>query len=268
MTVHTHDPIQVATMQNRMKFGALWGNFQQYVCDDVQTSIKRCTCRQFKCLSNAKFILMHGTTFGLGYGPARHWTNEFQNFLVEEFCIRKANIYAPDWGGYNRETVRRQGGLALAAYLKETMGTKTAQPTVIVGYSHGGSAAISALNNLGSNRHFYMSNITLITIATPSREDYRLNENVSIAQHLNFYNTRDTTQILGVLGHGGGISTDWRHHPNAENIQIRDYVPYGITNPLGFPVHRAMHRNPGVWTGYIIPALCSRLCPYNNSKTC
>ena len=130
---------------------------------------------------------------------------------------------------------------------------------LLIGYSHGGNVNNIALNVL-EECEIDISNITLVSAASPAMYDYRLNTNAQsqINGHFNFYNRRDATQtlyaqltssssVMNVDGHPRG-----RAHHGAENIPVDRNVPRGFQNRWGAPAHSIMRTDTAIWYHYKI----------------
>jgi hypothetical protein len=192
--------------------------------------------------------LIHGTTFGKGDGT-EHWSDGFRDKIGEEFGQK---VNAPGWGGENSKTSRTAAAEQIAAQIREAHRRNPSEPIRIVGYSHGGNVAIEVINILAREGiHVEM----LVTVATPSRSDYRLETDVG--QHINVYNQNDGAQILGGIDTCdgfGGVGLGRRHQPGAENIEVRTGVrrwPWGIFGHN----HSFMNDDWNTWERYILPTI-------------
>jgi RHS repeat-associated protein len=79
------------------------------------------------------------------------------------------------WSGDNANEARKVGGLELALYIIENR--KEGEPITIVGHSHGGNIAIEAINFLVTNKLVSASDINLVALNTPDRNEQTLPAN-------------------------------------------------------------------------------------------
>jgi len=198
--------------------------------------------------------LVHGTDGlwgGINSSHEDHWPIEFIEHLMEEFNIPRDNIHTPNWDGALNGNVRALQGEVFGSVLNHHIKENPVNRRIIVGYSHGGNVAIQGLNRLSNNYGVDLGNITLVTVGTPARPDYRIGKNTNLNAHINVYNERDFIQRLGgsILGFGG------RRAESAINITVDRYVPRGWDNILGRPAHSSMHNNLDIWRHYILPNL-------------
>ena len=201
--------------------------------------------------------LVHGTFNGTAdndpWVSTEFWTAEIQNYVSETF--NNEPLYAEAWSGSNNKNAREKGAEELRdmimTYINENGGLEDFdEPIRLVGHSHGGNVAILAANLLAEKG---ITVETLITIATPVRNDYQLDEG-AVNQHINVYNTGDFVQArLG--GKIQNIGKAGRTYSSAINVEVPKLpnrlwiVNRGIAN------HGFMHNNVSVWENYIVPKL-------------
>lgn len=208
--------------------------------------------------------LVHGTTFRNdepNAGP-NHWSEDFRLEIGEFFG---QNVNVPDWAGGNSRGDRLSGAEELVAQIRSAHLVNPNEPIRIVGYSHGVNVAISAINMLADQCGIHVD--TLITIGTPSRNQYRLN--VNVGQHLNVFNSRDEVQIIGGTdfpwqddrGFWSGLRDNFigfggRTQPGANNIEVFTGVG-GFWDLRAYfdHNHSFMHSNWEIWEQYIIEHL-------------
>jgi len=197
--------------------------------------------------------LVHGTT-GIvtrdnPNAGLEHWNSDFVDYAVNLFG-QKIH-YDFTWAGGNSQNDRSSGAEALVSAITSVHGTNPNtinEPIRLVGYSHGGNVAIEATNILAERYGIHVE--TLITIATPSRADFRLN--TEVGQHVNVYNRGDTVQTAG------GIDTWWhgnfrllrarRTQSGAENIRVSTGFWRSFRRIHN---HGRMHTNVDIWINYI-----------------
>ena len=128
------------------------------------------------------------------------------------------------------------------------------EPIRFVGHSHGGNIGILLANMLHSDG---IKTETLITIATPVRNEYQL-KNGAVNQHINVYNDGDNTQLLG--GSSFLLIGAKRTFKGATNIKVPTANKFfGYPSPMPFAAfgdnHSYMHNNIALWNAYIAPQI-------------
>ena len=194
---------------------------------------------------------IHGTFSN----PDRAWNQEFINWAMgSDGPFTGEEWFRFDWsdtgwfGGGNNKSARQTAANRLFEMILEHHRANPNDPIRLVGHSHGGNVGILVINMLGAEGIVVD---TLITIGTPARRDYQLNNFALIGQHLNIYNTIDRTQIAGM---GFGAPMDGRRFRGiAENINVTPYIPRGQRGM--FSSHSAMHNNTDIWDLRIVPSL-------------
>jgi len=180
------------------------------------------------------------------------FTDETMELVAGHFGQRHFDYY---WSGRNSRHCRRDARDMYVDYIVAWHNENPHDPIRLVGHSHGGNVAIMVANSLAE---YGIRVETLITIATPVRSDFQLNQGVNVGQHINIYNLSDAIQINGGRIVHTGLSG--RTFSGAENIQI---VATPRTGPLGiwnrpFYSHEFMHNNTQIWRDSILPAV--RFC--------
>lgn len=192
--------------------------------------------------------LIHGTNSDI-----KTWWNEndetFKNHIEGIF---NEEIERFEWNGENNDEARQNAANRLYGDIVKHSETNSSDPIRLVAHSHGGNVAILAANLLSQGDN-PISVATLITIATPVREDYQLT--TPAGQHLQVYNTRDWVQTGG--GNDGNLikcgisgalySSAGRTFKNANNIEV---AVKGF-HPMDH--HSSMHANSYIWKEYIEP---------------
>lgn len=222
---------------------------------------------------NRHIVFVHGSVLddeGLRERIGLKHFEEIKNYLLDAFDIYEKNHHSPDWIGENNANVRELGGRIVAYTLQEIFKTNPDAEILIIGYSHGGNVAKSALNYLDTYEETNFNNITLINTATPALTTYQLNEAVqkNLNHHFNFYNNHDMTQNrYAAIGSSGGLFHEGdfiqlenhergRAQPGATNINVSIGVPTGvIDNWLGMAAHTIMITNIEIWDHYKIPLI-------------
>jgi RHS repeat-associated protein len=134
--------------------------------------------------------------------------NEYQN----------KQRYSPDWTGDNTSRARVAAANKIAEFVIKNQSEST---VTLVGHSHGGNVAILAANII-SDKLGGDVKINLLTINTPVRDDYQLDEDSGV-EHINVYNNSDVVQKLGGTdGDGKKIGIAGRKFKNTFNIKYSD----------------------------------------------
>lgn len=146
------------------------------------------------------------------------------------------------WSGGDSHRERLEGAKALVQYIKDYK-FAPGEKLNIIAHSHGGNLAIAAIN-LGLGRPVD----NLVTLGTPSRDGYRLEEPSDVRNWVNVFNSYDQVQIRG----GGDFNSPFefggaaRTHPYAHNVDWDvDFGPFGS--------HEALH-SPSAWD-FVLPRL-------------
>lgn len=135
--------------------------------------------------------LIHGTNLFNKPNPQYTWTNEFREYISEQFDDE--SVEEGNWSGGNSVKVRKEGAEKIYKEIKEYMEENPNEPIRLIGHSHGGNVAILVTNLLHTDGYEVKN---LVTIATPVRE-YNLNKGVYVGQHVNVYSTIDMVQTMG-----------------------------------------------------------------------
>jgi len=213
--------------------------------------------------SSGLTVLVHGT-----WSSPSTWTSDFQDWIVgPNGPFSGDSLLVFDWsmdgerGWIEFNTV---GGRISGAYMlfNQIMNWRNRSranynaPIRLVGHSHGGNVAISAANMLGA---IGVGIDALITIATPVRGDFQLNERALVCRHINVYNAFDPIQIAG----GGHTILAGRTFSEATNIRVptpwssilRLHTP--AVGPLwsAYNNHSFMHSNVSIWERHVVSHL-------------
>jgi RHS repeat-associated protein len=191
--------------------------------------------------------LVHGT-----FSDKDTWDQNSTIAYQEAFNDRLAEGGLFQWeAGGNIHDERVSAAKSLAHSIMEAYEASGREMEInIVGHSHGGNVAIMAANILDEN-NIQVDN--LITIATPARSEYTLNEG-AVSNHVNIYSQADPIQILGGFDtpSNPAVHTARSTRPSGISVQGR---PAGRTqqgarnfNATGFapnPVtaHTTIHNN-------------------------
>ncbi|WP_270170225.1 RHS repeat-associated core domain-containing protein [Paenibacillus sp. SYP-B4298] len=188
--------------------------------------------------SGHKVWLIHGT-----WSDNTTWKEDFTKYIGD---LYNEEVQAIEWEGKNSKESRENGSKKVVDAIKKWYNLYPDDPVRLIGHSHGGNVSIlvaNALYELG------ISVETLVTIATPVREDYQLS--VNVRQHLNVYNNYDSVQINGNnYSKGFKAGNTFESAINIEVILEEEYrgkIVYGIAN------HSRMHSNIDVWKKWIQP---------------
>ncbi len=135
---------------------------------------------------NGKQVLaIHGT-----WSDKSTWENQnsIRNVAMTAFGNRDSDFNFK-WSGANTSTARTIGAAQLITrVLNDRKNVDSSEPVTLVGHSHGGNVAIEAINIMVGMPEFKDVDINLITINTPVRNQYQLNEAAQKrVDHLNVY---------------------------------------------------------------------------------
>ena len=120
------------------------------------------------------------------------------------------------WNGKNDAGERERAALVIYNQITENTDIKRDTLINLVGHSHGGNVMILVANMLSGGGY---SNINLLTLETPVRDDYKLES--SGVKHTQLYSNRDWVQTLGG-GFEFGLTSTWtlgmHQYSSAKNI--------------------------------------------------
>ena len=183
---------------------------------------------------------VHGT-----YSNAETW--EDIGIEAWEQLLNDNSAESFNWSGANTVGARQQAAVDLVNAILETY--EPGMEINIVAHSHGGNVAILAANMLSEQTGGELSVDNLVTIATPSRNDYSLSDG-AVGNHVNIFSTNDAMQRLGGFdtikgsaltpGIVGGFPAG-RVQQGATNINVTGHTS---RNPIRS--HSQMHNNPAV----------------------
>jgi len=204
--------------------------------------------------------LIHGT-----WDTPDTWSQDFRNWVGDLF---NQSVFAEDWSAnfrfdprHNTVTARQIGAQIIFDAIMDWRSLSIENqdaPIRLIGHSHGGNVAIDVINMLAA-RDIHVA--TLITIATPVRNDFQLNSGVTVGQHINLYNRADPIQNAGGGTSGGVIAG--RTFSRAANVRVptpggtwlRGLVPFAGAAWAGYHNHDFMHSSISVWKNHIVPIL-------------
>ncbi|TKG88125.1 hypothetical protein EYV94_27560 [Puteibacter caeruleilacunae] len=180
---------------------------------------------------------VHGTWSG-----PETWGNLSALASATSLAFGDRNMGVPyEWSGGNHSSMRTEAAVGLVAdILDQRKGLDASEPVTLVGHSHGGNVSIEAINLMVGMKEFDGVEINLITINTPVRDDYQLNESASErVKHINVFDPKDpvqnkggnTTTVPSESGEykkpTGEYGKAGREFNNAENIEVDN--PQGAT---------------------------------------
>ena len=192
---------------------------------------------QYAALNPVGFIDVNGDSIWVVHGTWSDPSTFTSDALIAyESTLEDVMSSTSDfqWSGENAPESRQDAAIDLANLIKTSMGEDSEMSINIVGHSHGGNVAILASNILAQD-NIQVDN--LITLGTPSREDYQLSERVS-ANHVNVFSEYDAVQILGGFDSLSRGSLAGRRQTSAQNIDVTERIS---RNPL--KSHSDMHSN-------------------------
>ncbi len=206
-----------------------WGNLNPYIYT-YQNPIK------YIDPNGKQTLAIHGT-----WSDKSTWENQnsIRNVAMTAFGNKKSDFNF-EWSGDNTSTARTIAAAQLITrILNDRKDVDPSEPVTLVGHSHGGNVAIEAINIMVDMPEFKDVDINLITINTPVRNQYQLNEDAQKrVDHLNVYDPKDPVQANGggttVIGNGktkptGEFGKAGRTYntPNTKNIKVKN--PQGVT---------------------------------------
>ncbi len=130
-------------------------------------------------------ILIHGT-----WSTSDSITHQVK--LSFEELSRRA-VFTPDWDGKDQASSRFKAAESIVKSIT-TMFTRHLK-LLFYGHSHGGNVAILVINQLIQHYGYLPEQIRLITVNTPVREDYQI-DNPKL-KHINVFNPFDIVQVRG-----------------------------------------------------------------------
>ncbi|MCC5926968.1 MAG: hypothetical protein JJU41_10460 [Bacteroidetes bacterium] len=101
-----------------------------------------------------------------------------------------------NWSGANTHQARVEAAEDLVDAILEALKENPEMEINIVAHSHGGNVGILAANMLSERTNGELSVDNLITIGTPSRDEYRAGDGV-VGNHVNIFSNNDAVQVLG-----------------------------------------------------------------------
>ena len=150
------------------------------------------------------------------------WSNS--NFMTSGQKERIKNAYqnkqrfSTQWSGDNTSKARVAAANKIANFI---LNNQSESSVTIVGHSHGGNVGVLAANivreKLGDDVE-----VNLLTINTPVRDEYQLDEDSDVNQ-VNVYSEDDAVQILGGTDSDGkSVGLAKRKFKSAVNIKYSD----------------------------------------------
>ncbi len=182
---------------------------------------------------------------------------ELQDFTKRVFGNNhnSNNYFTFQWSGGNYRHMRTEGANKLIDRLREIRETVPVdEPLTLIGHSHGGNVIIEAVNKMMTLPEFDGIEINIITINTPVRNDYQLNdEALNRVRHINVYETTDWVQKIGgnsviILPQNPGTSKLQGECGKAERT-FKNAINIPVDKPQSnpFKVHNS-HNKLDTWT--------------------
>ena len=182
---------------------------------------------------------IHGT-----WSDQTTWQDKsgINRYTTEKFGNSKHD-YDFSWSGGNYAKDRTAATLKLISHIRKYRkdhSLTSSEPITLVGHSHGGNVAIETANLMVNMAEFDGIKINLLTINTPVRYDYQLNNTaLKRVDHINVYDPKDPIQVNGgnasikmrkfgpsLLDGIGEFGPAGRTFKNATNIEVNN--PQGL----------------------------------------
>lgn len=159
--------------------------------------------------------------------------------------ISRRAVFTPDWDGKDLASSRVKAAQSIIKSVT-TLFTRKLK-LLFYGHSHGGNVAILVINQLIQHYGYKPEQIRLITVNTPVREDYQIQD--SRLKQINVFNPFDIVQVRGgeYLLKCIFVDCSERTFPNAVNLSYKDaraedYYE-NVTNPITGRTYRQMVAN-------------------------
>lgn len=176
---------------------------------------------------------MHGT-----WSDPSTWNNK-EAYKLGQALSNNSGVKFIRWSGENNKGARNSAAISAFSSIIKVRGdeNKNNSPIVLAGHSHGGNVAIMTANLLAnyykdllsSGKIKSISEITLLTLNTPVRFDYQLNDSAKKSvNHFNVYNAGDNVQANG--GSALLLGTAGSTYEGATNVEYKDF----FQNTSGF----------------------------------
>ena len=184
-------------------------------------------------------VAIHGT-----WSDQTTWQDKsgINRYTTEKFGNSKHD-YDFSWSGCNYAKDRTAATLKLISHIRKYRkdhSLTSSEPITLVGHSHGGNVAIETANLMVNMAEFDGIKINLLTINTPVRDDYQLNNTaLKRVDHINVYDSKDPIQVNGgnasikmrkfgpsLLDGIGEFGPAGRTFKNATNIEVNN--PQGL----------------------------------------
>jgi Lipase (class 3) len=197
-----------------------------YSYDNTKMNLSMENTADIKLNNDWQPILIHGT-----WSSPDSITHKIK-LSFEEFGRR--SVFTPDWDGKDLAASRYKAAESIIKSVT-TMFTRNLK-LLFYGHSHGGNVAILVINQLIQHYGYNPDQIRLITLNTPVRDDYQIQD--SRLKQINVFNPFDIVQVKGGESLLKCIFVDCseRTFPNAVNLSYKDafaedYYEY-VTNPI------------------------------------
>ncbi len=208
-----------------------------YPYDNLKTNLTMENTSHIQLSQDWQPILIHGTWSS----PDSITHNVKLSF--EEISHRP--VFTPDWDGKDLEASRSKAAESIIKSIT-SMFTRNLK-LLFYGHSHGGNVAILVINQLIKHYGYSPDQIRLITVNTPVRDDYQI-QDLRLKQ-INVFNPFDIVQVKGGESLFKCIFVDCseRTFPNATNLSYKDaraeeYYE-NVTNPITGHSYRQMVAN-------------------------
>jgi RHS repeat-associated protein len=169
-------------------------------------------------------FFMHGT-----WSDHTTWSSTALN-VGNQMANNSGIYYKKDWSGGNSKSARKEAADNYYNYILKVRKdeSKSTNPIVLMGHSHGGNVAVLTTNKLVEHYQEQMNKgeisqmpeIILVTLNTPVRPDYQLTKKSSVT-HYNVFNMGDNVQVSG--GSAWDITRARHTFPYATNIHYEDF---------------------------------------------
>jgi hypothetical protein len=182
-------------------------------------------------------ILIHGT-----WSSSDSITHNVKLSFEE---ISRRAVFTPDWDGKDLAASRYKAAESIIKSVT-SMFTRNLK-LLFYGHSHGGNVAILVINQLIQRYGYKPDQIRLITVNTPVREDYQIED--SRLKQINVFNPFDIVQVRGgeYLLKCIFVDCSERTFSNAINLSYKEsraeeYYEV-VTNPITGRTYRQMVAN-------------------------
>jgi RHS repeat-associated protein len=181
-------------------------------------------------LEGLEAIFIHGT-----WGDPSHMTSSQLKQIGDIFG--NTSQIKVEWSGDNTSKARLSAAREVAQLALESNNGK--EPITLVGHSHGGNVAIEAINILRGELNFE-GEINLITLNTPNRQEFQLDDNAN-AKHFNIYAKGDLITRFGDLDADMWVPESLlgpsQTFDGAYNIMYEDQIPWSDSSGCGISNH-------------------------------